>query len=411
MASLGAVLRPSQTEELIGEFERRFASYIGVKHAVMVPSARLGLAYVLEALGLDPGAEVAVPAFTYHSIPSTIIHKGCRPLFVDVGRSTYTLDPTLLDFAITPQTQAVIPTHLYGKPCAMDEVMRIANARGLAVIEDCAQSVGAEHRGTKAGSFGDAAYYTFGITKNLTTLMGGMVTTHRDDVAGHVRARVAELPRTGAFAVLETAALATCMAVATTRWAFTLGLWPLIRLFGIFDLDPVHDAFAERPQTAPVPEAQGRHGHRAHAAQGAVGLAQLDRCDALNDARIATARMLLARLSHRPELILPESRAHQKHIFVTFAIQTERRDELARFLRFRGIDTTTGYMDDCSNMPVFEEHHRSCEIAGEIKHTLLHLPLYPSLSEADVEYMVACIDEFFAGGAVDPLLVSSPANP
>jgi len=411
MASLGAVLRPSQTDELTEQFQGRFASYIGVKHAVIVPSARLGLAYVLEALGLDSGAEVAVPAFTYHSIPSTIIRKGCRPLFVDVGRATCTLDATLLNFSITPQTQAVIPTHLYGKPCAMGEIMRIANARGLAVIEDCAQSVGAEHRGTKAGSFGDAAYYTFGVTKNLTTLMGGMVTTHRDDVASHVRARVAELPRMGAFALLKTAAMATCMAVATKRWAFTLGLWPLIRLSGIFDLDPVHDAFAERPQMAPVPEAKGRHGHRAHAAQAAVGLVQLDRCDALNDARIATARMLLDRLSHRPEVLLPESPAHQKHIFVTFALQTERRDELARFLRSRGIDTTTGYMDACSNMPVFEDYHRSCEIATEIKRTLLHLPAYPSLNEADVEYIVTCIDEFFAGGAVEPLLVSSPANP
>ena len=308
------------------------------------------------------------------------------------------MDPTLLGFAVTPQTKAVIPTHLYGKPCDMDEVLRVAKQHDLAVIEDCAQSVGAEHRGAKVGSLGDAAYYTFGVTKNLTTVLGGMVTTPRDDVAEHVRAQVARLPRMGAFGLLKASAVATCMAAATRRWPFTLGLWPFVRFFGWFDLDPVHDAFLERP-CIPAGPPPGRHAYRAHPGQAAVGMVQLGRCDALNDARISLATSLREKLSHRPEVVLPEVEDHEKHIFVAFTIQTGRRDELARFLRSRGIDTTTGYMDACADLPIFAEYQRSCPIAAEIKQSLLHLPLYPSLTDTDVSNMASAIDEFFGGPA------------
>ena len=164
IASLGAIMRPASSADLIERFERQFADYIGVKHAVMVPSARLGLGYILDALGIEKGAEVAVPALTYHSIPAALVQKGLVPNFIDVSRATCTMDTALLGFAITPQTRAVIPTHLYGKPCDMDEISRLAERHGLAVIEDCAQSVGAEYRGAKVGGLGDAAFYSFGVT-------------------------------------------------------------------------------------------------------------------------------------------------------------------------------------------------------------------------------------------------------
>lgn len=393
-ASLKAIPRPARHADLVERFEARFAEYIGAAHAVMVPSARLGLAYLLDALGIEKGAEVAVPAFTYHSIPATIAQQDLRPNFIEVGQDTYTIDPMLLEFSITPETRAVIPTHLYGKPCDMDEVLRIAKQHNLLVIEDCAQSVGAEHRSAKVGGLGDAAYYTFGVTKNLTTIVGGMVTTQRDDVAGAIRDRVAQLPPMGSCALLKASAVATCMSIATSRWPFTFGLWPFIRFSGWFDLDPVHDAFLERPRI-PRGDPTGRHTRSAHPAQAAVGLVQLDRCDGLNEARIEKAMLLREKLSHRPEVILPATADHEKHIFVTFTIQTDQRDELASFLRSKGIDTAKGYMDACPDLPIFEPHYRSCPIATQIKQTILHLPLYPSLTPKDISHIANTIDQFF----------------
>ena len=393
-ACLGAILRPGHNADLVERLEKRFADYIGVEHAVMVPSARLGLSYVLDALGLDQGSEVAVPALTYHSIPAAIIAKGLKPNFVDIDRHTLTLDPTMLDFSISPQTRAIIPTHLYGKPCDMDAVLGIAKERGLAVIEDCAQSVGAEFRGKKVGGLGDAAYYTFGVTKNLTTILGGMVTTNRDDIASTVRERVATLPRMGSFALLKASVVAACMAMGTSRVPFSLSLGLAISFFGFLGLDPVHDAFNERPHI-PRGEATGRHAYSAHPAQAAVGLVQLDRCDALNDARAALAARLIERLGPHSELVVPQTVEHEKHIFVTFTIQTELRDELARFLRSHGVDTAKGYMDACPDLPIFADYHRPCPTATQVKQTILHLPLYASMTERDTDRIADAVGHFF----------------
>ncbi len=393
-ACLRALARPAAHADAVAEFERRFADYIGVEHAVMTPSARLGLAFILDALGFDADSEVALPALTYHSIPATIIANGLRPLFVDVGETTYTLDPDQLELAVGERTRAVIPTHLYGKPCDMDAVMRIARERGLAVIEDCAQSVGAEYKGRKVGGFGDAAYYTFGVTKNLTTLVGGMVTTPRADIAERVRRRVAELPTTPAFALLKACLVACGMAIATRRWVFSFTLWPAIRFFGALGLDPVHDAFAERPSLRPA-EGEKRHGFAAHPAQAAVGLTQLVRCDALNDARRGVALQLLDALADVPALTLPETNEDEKHIFVTFAAQAPQREDLRRFLRGRGIDTTTGYMSACPYLPIFSDHHVPCPTAEAIQESLLHLPLYPSMSERDVQHIASSVRTFY----------------
>ncbi len=393
-ACLGAILRSGRHANAVGEFERRFADYIGAAHAVMTPSARLSLAWILEALGLSEGDEVAVPAFTYHSIPATIIAGGQRPLFVDVGQATYTLDPDQLDLVAGPKTKAVIPTHLYGKPCDMDAVTAAAHAHGLAVIEDCAQSVGSEFGGRKCGSFGDAAYYTFGATKNLTTLVGGMVTTSRDDIANHVRQRVAELPTMGGFLLAKACAVASCMAVATRRWPFSFTLWPAIRVFSLLDIDPVHDAFLERPSLRPS-AGEKRHGFAPHPAQAEVGLVQIGRCDELNDARVRTAMALRSALAETPQITVPEVAEGEKHIFVTFSIQAPLRDELAAFLRSRGIDTAKGYMDACSALPVFAEFRTPCPTAEDIKQSILHLPLYPSMTDRDIAHVARSVADFY----------------
>ena len=122
---------------------------------------------------------------------------------------------------------------------------------------------------------------------------------------------------------------------------------------------------------------------------------QLDRCDALNDARAALAARLIERLGHHAELVVPQTVEHEKHIFVTFTIQTERRDELARHLRGCGVDTAKGYMDACPDLPIFADYHRPCPTAAQVKQTILHLPLYASMTERDVDVIANAVDSFF----------------
>lgn len=176
--------------ELVGEFEATFAETIGARHGVMVPSARYGLYLLLQGLGLKEGDEVVIPGLTYFAIPAMVELLGAKPVFADIGLHTHVLDPAAFEAAVTPRTRAVIPTHLFGTPCDMDAINAIAAKHNIAVIEDCAQSTGARYKGRKVGAIGDHAYYTFGLTKNITTLSGAMVTTDDDAVAAHIRATI-----------------------------------------------------------------------------------------------------------------------------------------------------------------------------------------------------------------------------
>jgi len=172
----------------VQEFENRFAEYCGVKQCVGVASGLDALDLSLRVFRFRPGSEVVVPSNTYIATILAVLHCGLTPVLVEPRIDTYNLDASRLEDAITPKTVAILPVHLYGKMCDMDEIMTVAKSRGLKVIEDCAQAHGAEYRGGKAGAFGDCNAFSFYPTKNLGALGdAGAVTTNDGDLAKALR--------------------------------------------------------------------------------------------------------------------------------------------------------------------------------------------------------------------------------
>ena len=160
-------------------FEEEMAAYLGCKHAIGVGSGTDALHLALRALDIGPGDEVITTPFTFIATSEAICLVGATPVFVDIDPRTFNIDPNLIEAAITPHTKAILPVHLYGQPCDMDPIMQIAARRGLRVIEDGAQALGAEYRGRKAGTFGDAGCLSFFPSKNLGCFGdGGMVVTN-----------------------------------------------------------------------------------------------------------------------------------------------------------------------------------------------------------------------------------------
>ena len=168
-------------------FEDRFGAYIGREHAVAVNSCTAALFLSLHALKLGPGDEVITTPLTFAATANVIEHVGARPVFVDVDAVTGLIDPGAVRNAVTRRTRAVLPVHLYGRPCAMDELTAICEQRGLALIEDCAHAIETEWRGRHAGTFGKAGCYSFYVTKNLTTVEGGMLLTDDASFAARVK--------------------------------------------------------------------------------------------------------------------------------------------------------------------------------------------------------------------------------
>lgn len=168
------------------KFEQLFCEYIGCEYAIALNSCTAGLELALEVLGVGPGDEVITTPLTFCATANVIVHRGARPVFVDVARETGNIDPEQVLRAITDKTKAILPVHLYGRPCAMDELMSIAREHGLYVIEDAAHATEAWYRGRKIGTIGDVTVYSFYATKNLVTGEGGMLVTDNKIVADEV---------------------------------------------------------------------------------------------------------------------------------------------------------------------------------------------------------------------------------
>ncbi len=163
----------------VKRFEAEFAGRSDMPHALAVSNGTVAIHLALVALGIGEGDEVIVPDLTFAASINTILHAGATPVIADVHPDTWTLDPAEVERLITPRTKAIMPVHLYGHPCHMDELMALARTHGLFVVEDCAEALGARYKGRPVGSFGDAATFSFFGNKTITTGEGGM-TLFRD---------------------------------------------------------------------------------------------------------------------------------------------------------------------------------------------------------------------------------------
>src|SRR3989454_2973643 len=167
--------------------EKAFARDLGRKQAIAVTNGPAALHVALLAHDIGPGQEVVIPPLTFFATASTVLLCRAKPVFVDIDRSSYNMDPAKVASVITRKTAAVMPVHLYGQTAEMDPILAAARDRGIPVIEDAAQAAGAEYHGKKAGNLGDTACFSFYATKNMTTGEGGMIVTDDDRIAEKAR--------------------------------------------------------------------------------------------------------------------------------------------------------------------------------------------------------------------------------
>jgi len=391
-ASLGEILsflagcaRPGTPEDShVRELETRFAEMVGCAHAVFVPSGRMALHLILHGLDLPAGAEVVLPAFTFFAVPAVVRHAGFVPVYADVDPETCVLTPDTVQAVLTERTRAVVPTHLFGRTCDMDGLAAVCASRDIALIEDCAQSCGAEWRGRRTGQIGRAASFTFGITKNFTTFSGGMAVTADDAAAARIRAALTGFAPASRRALLKQGLTALAMRAAAWRPAFNLTAAPALRAEAARGPDVLHRAFEEK--AAPVDDAVMRRLRwRPVDVQGRAGLRQLATLDAKNAARRERGRALLRLLRERGCGGLPAPPpAGGDNIYMSFPIRRGDRFRFIAGLRRGGVDVAPGYMTDCAARPELNGAPGRCPHSAEVDREIIHLPLYPGLSERDL---------------------------
>lgn len=386
---LAAVVRHRKDgAETVHAFESAFAARVGRRFAFAVPSARAGLFHLLATCG-RPGARAALPALTYYAVPDAARLAGYAPRFVDVRTDTLLMDEAALS-ALPGDVGVVIPTHLYGRVQDMDAVSEVARARGWLVIEDAAQGLGAAWRGRPAGSMGDAAFFTFGPTKNFTTLGGAMIALDDEAWAARLRDALAKIPPASPGTVNRRAAFAAAMAAAADPLVFGASLYPALRLLAPRGVDVVERLNADPPRAMDgVPDGFGRD--NISGAQAALGLRQLETLPVFNERRRENGERLLGMLRGAPGLTIPEPRDGEASVYMSFPILAPDPDEFALRLRRRGVDTARGFMSACAELPMFEKFKTHAPVARRVADQILHLPVHPNLSPADVSAVARAV--------------------
>lgn len=320
----------------ITDFEERFASFCGCKFGVAVSSGTTALQLAVAAANLGPGDEVLISSSTNIATALGVIHNGATPVPIDSEELTWNLNLDLIEQAITANTKAIIPVHLYGHPVDMDRLMEIARRHNLIVIEDCAESHGATCRGKMTGSFGDMACFSFYANKVITTGEGGMVTTNNEKLAEKLR--------------------------LLRNLAFTK---PRFR----------HE--------------EAGFNFRMTGMQAALGLAQLQKIETIIVEKRRLAQTYNQHLSGIDGLQLPHEAEWAKNVYWMYAVVVHpqfgiSRDQLADALRADGIDTRT-FFCPMNQQPCLEsrENFRQlpCPVADYLWENGLYLPSTYTLSE------------------------------
>jgi len=366
----------------VTEFEQAFAEYHGLDQAITASFGRMAFYYLLRALDLPPQSEIILPAVTFWVIPEIARCAGFIPVFVDVDAGTFNLDPAHIEAAVTERTRAIVPTHLYGQPCEMSEVMRVAERHDLIVIEDCAQAAGARYRGRPVGTFGHASFFSFQMLKGINTYGGGMVLTNDSNLALKVRAQVdAEPPQTTAELIKRFAA-----GVATRSLVSPKGfVWWGVPLGAGASLLTNHDFsqyFWERIR--PLDRFPASYRRRYANVQAILGLRALKQLDEFNQRSRAHADVYTRGLAAWPAIATPQVISGAEHVFYQYCIYVSNPGRARRRAIRRGVDLETTHVDVCSSLSLFREFAADCP-AAEKSAAVLQLPVYSRLRPADVE--------------------------
>jgi len=340
----------SSTGKYINEFEKMFAEYTGVNYAISVSNGTVALHLALLALNIGPGDEVIVPNLTYIATANSVTYVGATPVFADSEKDTWNIDPKSIERLITKKTRAIIPVHLYGNPCNMNAILKIAKTNNLFVIEDAAEALGSEYFGQKTGSFGDISTFSFYGNKTITTGEGGMVVTKDSEMANKLRILKGQ------------------------------GMNPNKRYW--FDIIG--------------------YNYRMTNMQAALGCAQMERVDELVKAKRNIAQLYDKYLMDIPNIIIPTEKFHTINTYWMYSIilnnySREKREKFREELEKLGIETRP-FFYLITEMPPYSRYKNSeCKVAKLLADKGLNLPSSTLLKKEKIEYICGkvkkCLEE------------------
>ena len=358
----------------VNEFEKAMENYLGVKHVVSCSNGTDALMLGLKACNVKPGDEVITTPFTFFATAEAIASVGAIPVFVDVKQDDYTIDPDKIEEAITEKTKAILPVHIFGAVCDMDRIMEIARRHNLLVIEDDAQAIGSEYMGRKAGTLGDVGCFSFYPTKNLGGAGdGGMVTTNSD-------------------------ALYTILKAYKEHGAGKVGAEALELLEGTKEEIDTKEEVTELYNPYKYYNYLIGYNSRLDAIQAAILSVKLKHLDEYNGRRAQIAERYFEGLSQK--LRRPVYSDQIKTCWHQFVVRSDYKEELCAYLSAHGVGNGSFYPVPLHQQKAF--HPGNCKnpgaslpVAEEISSQSVCLPIFPEMTEEQVQYVIDTVNQFY----------------
>ncbi len=391
---LGGRLR--QDSKNIEVFEQALRDRVATDYAVCVYQCRLGIYLAVKAL-IKPGQEVILSSYTMTDIINMVIFAGGRPVFADVDLETCNIAVAELERLITPNTGAVLITHLHGLAVEAHRIKEICDRFKIPLIEDAAQSFGVKEQGKAVGTIGDVGVFSFEMHKNMPTFLGGAVVTNRADVVENIRAELSDFSYPALPGIANKVKKGAIHDIASLPILFQLLTYPIIRFSYLNDFEFINRRVRRNPQESkPAAELPDVYKSQYTPFQARLGLSQMKNVDRDIQARIEYAHIYYEGLKDLDQLILPPLRADGSHTYLWFPILYDRRDELLRFMFDRGRDIAAGHFTNTADLPQFQEFYRDCPNSRKVERALIYLPTYPSYSRREVEKNIEVIKQYFA---------------
>ncbi|MBL7197058.1 MAG: aminotransferase class I/II-fold pyridoxal phosphate-dependent enzyme [Candidatus Omnitrophica bacterium] len=364
----------------IEQFENKFKDYIGAKFALAVPSGRLGLKLILESCNLEKGDEILIPAYTFHIVPKVVKKAGFTPVFVDINEEDYNIDVNRIEEKITPRTRVIIATHLFGKACELNAILKIAQEHNLFVIEDCAQAIGAEYYRRKVGSFGNCAYFSFETVKPFHTFGGGMIVTNNHSLYKHLKTNIERCQYPQFYEVAKKIVFTGFESILTNTFFLTVFIYPFFLCSIFLGKDPLSLAKKAKSRFKLL-------GRRYANFQASIGIAKLETLETQIEKVTMNVESLIEKLYK--DVVTQKIDSHTRPIFYCFVISTKDRNCFYKMLIRKGIIGLTNGAQNCAqNGPAKED----CPIAKKISETLIQIPIYPQLSKGDINRIASTIN-------------------
>ncbi len=361
-------------EDYIGSFEKKFSDYLHIKYAISVNSGRTALKLILNQLNLSAGDEIIIPGYTLKDLVVMIENMKLKPVLVDVEQNSFNIDPNCIEKVITTKTKVIIATHLFGLPCNMPKIKKIAEKNKIFVIEDCAHACGADIDGKKVGTWGDAAFFSFEMIKMLNTFGGGMVVTNNEELYVKIKKDLIRFPIVKSIRLKVFAKLCENLIIQSP-------FYPILLYFFVnkFTQKILRNSYFFL-NAKPTFDNLNFSNYQAY-----IGIKQLECLDSMNKKRAEIANKIVSKLNSKIEF---QNSLFDKGRVFYFLVGLVNYDIeiLRKKMFFQGVDA--GIYDEITDNCYLLNNQLVKNVAGIVYNRNIQFPLYEKITQKEINLLI-----------------------